>query len=112
MNALEFFREAEKRGISREYVIRVCALLLDTFHELRLGDNRSLWTGDVPSVLEFLREVVENETAHRCAPTLQLRQEQTRYQVSDTCIRCSHVHQDGDKCGVDMGRGGICECTA
>lgn len=87
-------------------------------HELRLVDGQKLNDGsDFSAGLRELAEatrISEGEVysgpERRSLPNVTLRQEQPRWKI--TCVKCSHVHEKDGECGVNLGKGGFCDCKA
>lgn len=86
--------------------------LADHWYELRLiGGGRLTDVIDSATALRELAEAFrfpENpEPEIRSAPRVL-----NQLNVANTCMSCSHVHEGDDCCGVDLGKGGVCECKA
>ena len=71
--------------------------LADHWYELRLIDGQQM--NDATDAAMGLRELAE---AARLPQNL----------ADRTCPKCYHVHEKDSECGVNLGKGGVCECKA
>jgi hypothetical protein len=110
-----FFAEPQMPG-SREF--RLFAKLLlhhiaDHWYELRLLDGVRMENADSTDSPLALRECAEAALIPERTGRDQLGQSLIADpDPKDVCMTCAHVHEKDDCCGVNLGKGGVCECKA
>lgn len=112
MNAKELISDLRRAGPQELAVI--FHFVADRLHSLRLMDGQRI--NDQIDFAVLLRELGE---AARISPE---NPESTEVQsaavsrtsplVTSICMKCYHVHEKEGECGVDLGKGGRCDCRA
>lgn len=108
MNAKEFVSRLAPVDLPR--LALIFDYLADRQHELRLADGQPLNDG-----LDFSAFHRELAAACKMAEDTKVQSEavsRTRPPVTTVCMRCFHRHEKDDECGVDLGKGGRCDCRA
>jgi hypothetical protein len=90
--------------VDTERLIAIFDFLADHWYEFRLINGQRLNDGIDASA--FHREVAAALRLNLHPPTM------GEFVVKDVCMTCAHVHEQGDCCGVNLGKGGVCECKA
>lgn len=101
------------------YVSMALLYLSDVFYEARLESGTVVrdqaevkhWLAECAAAMNLQASPVNTETMCSAETRAQLRVT-GRVPPKSVCGVCFHSHEKESECGVDLGKGGICDCKA